>query len=91
MELKTDTLKKSGLRIKGELDDLLGVSFVMVHKYLNGAVPRTESRRRLISTTLETLNALIEKGTLPFSEDKDADYRKRAVAKIKEHVQSKLH
>lgn len=74
--------KESGLRQRGELDVLFGVTYPMVNRYLKGkAYPRGKNREH-IARVLGTVKALMDKGSLPFTDDKDKEYRTKAVAKI---------
>jgi hypothetical protein len=84
----TELVKQTGLKTKGELDSLFGVSRLMVIKYMNGkSMPRGGNLVR-ISKTLKVLNDLVDKGKLPLPAYKDAEARKRAVIKIKDYVEA---
>jgi len=83
-----ELVKKTGLKTKGELDTLFGVSRLMVIKYMTGkSMPRGSNRAR-IAKTLQVLNSLVDKGKLPLAPDKDTDARQKAVAKIKDYVEA---
>lgn len=83
------TLKKSGLKIKGELDALLGVSRITIYGYLDKQIPSAQRAPR-VTETLKVLDALIQKGQLPLSKDRTRDDRKKAVEKIRAHVDARL-
>ena len=81
-----DVVKKSGLRQRTELEELFGVTYAMVNRYMSGkSFPRGDNRR-LISKTVHVIEGLLSKGQLPFSEDKDTESRLRAVKKIRAFV-----
>ena len=81
--------KRSGLRQKGELDSLFGVSYPMINAYLNGkSYPRGANRIR-IERALTVLQGLITAEKLPFSEDKSSEARMKAIDKMKAIVSAK--
>lgn len=84
-----EVARKSGLRQRGELDKVFGVSYPMVNRYLTGKSFPRGKQRRLISEAINVLSSLIEKGTLPFKEDRTEESRATAVEKISAYVAAK--
>jgi len=78
-----EVAKRSGLRQKGELDVLFGVSYPMTNAYLSGKSYPRGANRAHIDLTLQVLARLIEKGSLPLAEGKDMEGRAKAVEKIR--------
>ena len=86
-----NNVRKSGLRQRGELDKLFGVSYPMVNRYLTGqSFPRGENRR-LINVAVKVIDTLVAQGKLPLPSDRDAEARSKAVDKISAFIQTKLH
>tara|TARA_R110000868_G_C10956626_1_gene768119 strand:- start:4721 stop:4987 length:267 start_codon:yes stop_codon:yes gene_type:complete len=81
--------KRSGLRQKGELDSLFGVSYPMINAYLNGKSYPRGANRIHIERALVVLQELITTGKLPFSEDKSSEARLKAVEKMKAIISAK--
>lgn len=83
--------KNSGLRPGGELDKIFGVTRVMVYKYLSGeCIPRKPNYTRIVKA-LEVLGGLVEAQKLPLPGDKTAEQRAKAVDKIRDYIEQKLH
>jgi transcriptional regulator with XRE-family HTH domain len=85
--MSLEVIKNSGLRQKTELECLLGVTRMSLHKYFNGK----SSPREEIATRIAKLTVLIEKltasGILPLTDKTDEPSRKAIVAKL----QSTIH
>ena len=84
--MSLEVIKNSGLRQKNELEALIGVTRMSLHKYFKGkSVPREEIAARILK-----LATLIEKltvsGLLPLTDKTDEAHRKAIVAKLKSVV-----
>ena len=86
-----NVLKKSGLRISGELDVLLGVSRISVHNYIRGKTEPGVHTAPRIEKVISILQKVIDAGKLPFNADitKDPDRRKAAFQKLNAYVNSR--
>lgn len=83
-------LEKSGLRKKGELEQILGATRAMVHRYATGgSFPRGAQRKR-VALACKAIANLIEKGSLPLPATKTPEERQVAVDKIANWVRNKL-
>jgi len=82
---------RTGLRQKGELETLFGVTRPMVNQYLAGRCLPRGYRAERIQSVLAILASLVERGKLPFpaSVDNEAK-RKLAATKLAIYVESKL-
>lgn len=77
-------IKDSGLYQKDELEAILGVSRMSIHKYFTGkARPRKVVTTRLIKLTT-IIESLTQKGLLPFNRYTDKHKRVNLVAKLQE-------
>lgn len=82
-------LDKTGLRKKGELDKLFGVSRITVYGYVAGQKP-SKRREKRVTEVLKVLGALVTRGQLPFADDKPVAARKQAIEKILSHVETRI-
>lgn len=85
-------LKRSGLRISGELDVLLGVSRISVHNYIRGKTEPGVHTAPRIEKVLNILEKVIDAGKLPFNPEitRDGDRRKIAFKKLHDYVTSRV-
>lgn len=83
-------LEQSGLHKKGELEQILGATRAMVHRYMKGlSFPRGQQRRRA-AVACKAISKLIDKGSLPLPDTKTPEERQAAVDKIASWVSKNL-
>jgi predicted transcriptional regulator len=87
-----DVLRKSGLRVRGELDVLLGVSRISVHNYLRGSTTPGVHTAPRIEKVINALSKVIDSGKLPFTPEIIADAERRAAAfsKLRAYVEAQI-
>jgi transcriptional regulator with XRE-family HTH domain len=80
--MSLEVIKNSGLRQKNELEALLGVTRMSLHKYFKGkSEPREEIAAR-ISKLTKLIEKLTTSGILPLTDKTDESQRKAIVAKL---------
>lgn len=83
-------VKKTGLKMSGELEQIFGVSRIMIQGYLSGRVQPRGRRARRIQEAVRVLDGLVQLGKLPLPKEKTKAQREMAVSKIVAHINSKL-
>jgi predicted transcriptional regulator len=82
--MNLDLLKTSGIHQKGELEFILGVTRMSLHKYHKG----TAHPRKAVADKIHKLEVIItkltEKNILPVDTSMDVDKRAHLVNKIKD-------
>ena len=81
--MNIEAILASGLRLKGDLESIIGVSRVSLYNYRKGINAPNARHKSKLEKLEKAVAVLVAKGVLP---PKDKEARKKIVEKLREHV-----